>query len=1028
MEDVIDAVALHVTRPSNGVDGDGAAAVGATFATALRGLVPWVAALEPDAEGLRIPLRQTACVRVACDVVFWTAVLPSLRRAGVVPALSVRPEDRHLAAFSRDATRRLERDAPPPNDAAALGLIDAALAVLAAPRFHTLKRRYYPDAAALLLLAARGGALDDDARGAQARPSTAPPITSGAHPRDAAARALLRSGASVPGAVDALLAVLTPPGAQPQPAWLRATAGRALSSILLLPDAAAVVVDFMLGDVAETYTGAFTRVAALLCKPPKQICTVGEYFGVVLPQVARMLQVGNSGGGSSEARRRVALLCCAKLARTCAAACRKLLLEPLLPALLQQRPGPGRSGGSTPAAIVRCAVQIDALLATAATTAAPALLALLCPAIVVLLRAHVAAREALHQSISTSSRGLVVEVDVAAAADAAALPLREECTALLNASRKTLASFFASTSSDATLVVRCLDKLSAASALRVVNRDSDGDSDGAGFVLTDNDDEAAQQESGDSSEHLARECEAVVGVLFVADQAKRALLGGVFVEVLQQYVSQRLDSTTAEDDDNAGQTAMQRRQPPPLRCWANFCPRILLVLLVKVGPKALSSTSQCLECIEASLVMCANALDGELVDVHDPSLAERLSSTVEVLALCANVLLGVCQASALVGDKESKGMRKLLPVLERLTALAPVISLLPSGGEAAAAIAAARIAIVTSAWKTGDAAAPPTPPTPAAAAAAATSGAVVVTSARVAPPAAPLNVMAAVSAAASDLKSSLPHERAHGISLLEKLLQDARFTSEAEVDMVIQVVLACLQDTDSFVYLRAIRALRIAMDAHATKVLPHLARHFVDRQATLPHDSRIKLGEALGGACRRCGETLPQWAPHIVRCLLATLAATGSSSSSSSRGSSSGGALSEEARICELRTSCLSLLADVVSTVGARAMPQLPRVAACARAALQHRGGGRGAAAKERGLTPAYQATTRRAAAYLIAALLETCDAGDVHELEGTLREMRAPIAFAAQSDRDPPTRIHARRALAHLDSLTKAFFFPNTM
>ena len=96
-------------------------------------------------------------------------------------------------------------------------------------------------------------------------------------------------------------------------------------------------------------------------------------------------------------------------------------------------------------------------------------------------------------------------------------------------------------------------------------------------------------------------------------------------------------------------------------------------------------------------------------------------------------------------------------------------------------------------------------------------------------------------------------------------------------------------------------------------------------------------------------------------------------------------------------------------------MPQFPRVVACAAAALQNRAPGRSA----------FATSTRRAAAFLLASLLDTCDTSDVVPLEVPLRAMRAPLAQAAASDRDPPTRIHAKRALARLDAISKAFFFP---
>ena len=111
----------------------------------------------------------------------------------------------------------------------------------------------------------------------------------------------------------------------------------------------------------------------------------------------------------------------------------------------------------------------------------------------------------------------------------------------------------------------------------------------------------------------------------------------------------------------------------------------------------------------------------------------------------------------------------------------------------------------------------------------------------------------------------------------------------------------------------------------------------------------------------------------------------------------------------------LSLLADVGSTVGARAMPQFPRVVACAAAALQTRAPGK----------HAFAPSTRRAAAFLLASLLDTCDASDVVPLEAPLRAMRAPLAHAAGGERDASTRIHAKRALARLDAVSKAFFFP---
>ena len=73
-----------------------------------------------------------------------------------------------------------------------------------------------------------------------------------------------------------------------------------------------------------------------------------------------------------------------------------------------------------------------------------------------------------------------------------------------------------------------------------------------------------------------------------------------------------------------------------------------------------------------------------------------------------------------------------------------------------------------------------------------------------------------------------------------------------------------------------------------------------------------------------------------------------------------------------------------------------------------------------------FRAPTRRAATYLLASILDTCDASDIFPLDDLMRLIRSSLTRCIMHERDLSTRIHNKRAVARLDVISKSFFFPH--
>ncbi|KAJ2353144.1 hypothetical protein IWW50_004788, partial [Coemansia erecta] len=130
-------------------------------------------------------------------------------------------------------------------------------------------------------------------------------------------------------------------------------------------------------------------------------------------------------------------------------------------------------------------------------------------------------------------------------------------------------------------------------------------------------------------------------------------------------------------------------------------------------------------------------------------------------------------------------------------------------------------------------------------------------------------------AALRDLSDDLVPVRAHGvIELRNMVLARSRviFESEERLDAVVGVFVEHVRDSDSFVYLNAIRSLSSLADAYSSRFVPQLVSLYVaglDQDQSSNHmDERLRVGEALLQCVQRAGAMLGEFAQHIVPALL----------------------------------------------------------------------------------------------------------------------------------------------------------------
>ncbi len=119
----------------------------------------------------------------------------------------------------------------------------------------------------------------------------------------------------------------------------------------------------------------------------------------------------------------------------------------------------------------------------------------------------------------------------------------------------------------------------------------------------------------------------------------------------------------------------------------------------------------------------------------------------------------------------------------------------------------------------------------------------------------------------NDLKDPLLPVRGHGITSLQALvLEKGNSTVRKYMKNILRIFQTQLKDSDSYVYLAAIRGLSAMADVFPDEIIPIITDSFEDQK--MPCAERVKLGESMVEIIARCGELLPKYAQQFIFSLL----------------------------------------------------------------------------------------------------------------------------------------------------------------
>lgn len=258
-----------------------------------------------------------------------------------------------------------------------------------------------------------------------------------------------------------------------------------------------------------------------------------------------------------------------------------------------------------------------------------------------------------------------------------------------------------------------------------------------------------------------------------------------------------------------------------------------------------------------------------------------------------------------------------------------------------------------------------------------------------------------------------------GIVVVGEEKEDKKEDNETPpaVEQALDLLLALLKDTDSFVYLAAVQGLAVLSDKMPPLVMDRLLLELAGKEEevggtptpTAAWQYKLKVGEALIQALQRCGEAMPVYAPKAVPAFIKGSQPSSSSSSSFQKNKEEeedAGAVEEEGHF---RASCLSGLADVCELLGWSLQRYRSDVVDLAVSVLTHErekgGGSSEARAKARTLV-------RRAAAFLLERLVLGLGSERLLSVLGlpTLQEIMKVLDRTAAEDKDDVTRLHAER------------------
>jgi len=240
-----------------------------------------------------------------------------------------------------------------------------------------------------------------------------------------------------------------------------------------------------------------------------------------------------------------------------------------------------------------------------------------------------------------------------------------------------------------------------------------------------------------------------------------------------------------------------------------------------------------------------------------------------------------------------------------------------------------------------------------------------------------------------EIMKDIQHEeipiRAYGLATLRKMVLAKDKAAEAHIDSIIIIFGSQLEDTDQFVFLRAIDGLAAIGDVRPALAMPELAGQYT--KAGVDNVTRLKIGQAMLLVAQRCGETLPVHAQHFVNAFLQ-------------------GCRHREA---DVRASSLSNLAEMASILGHGVHPFLTDMLEATGAML----------ALHEDPEP------QRAAVLLCSRLVKNLGKAGVLQHQRPMQQIYRGLKVVASQNVDELTRVHAVSALEDLHQIMTKYIFP---
>ena len=276
----------------------------------------------------------------------------------------------------------------------------------------------------------------------------------------------------------------------------------------------------------------------------------------------------------------------------------------------------------------------------------------------------------------------------------------------------------------------------------------------------------------------------------------------------------------------------------------------------------------------------------------------------------------------------------------------------------------------------------------------------------------------------NDLKDPLLPVRAHGVMSLRSLvLEKGNPTVRKHMKNILRIFQTQLKDSDSYVYIGAIRGLSAMADMFPDEIIPIITESFEDKK--MPCTERVKLGEAMVEIIERCGELLPKYAQQFIFSLLKCCREMPSQKSkrkvetlskSDSDGSEIIPSVNDDSSI--IRASSLSNLSDVVDVLKYGMHPYVSDILTNAATLLE--------------TDTSYH--VRRAAVHIFSRLVNSLDVGlfnlfftneelnKVHfgMYEGTnpVTEVIRVLKYAETYDTDNLIRVNAKTVLVEIEDI----------